>query len=344
MEVTTSTQLGLPAIVGGVKNVLVTGGTGFIGVEVVRQLSEDGLSPRALVRRPHRASLLNAYDIEPLQGDLTLPKTLERAVDGIDTVIHLGGRASFESYDRLKPTIVDGTLDLARRAAADGVEHFVFASSLFVYGNQARPIDSTSPIEPVMGYGKAKLEAELGLAEIARSAEMTLSCLRLPHVYGPQSILYRQVRTGIAIFPGGMDNTCGQLHVEDAARALVAAADQRWEGRSALADSKPVTWAEYFDILGSHYPYFRLITMPYALGLAGAAVLEPILSRHNRPTLFTRDTVVGFNLEVPVTPGLVWSDLGMEPLYPGAEEGIPAVLDGYVHFRWRSPLLDRRRR
>lgn len=326
------------------KNVLVTGGTGFIGVDVIRQLSEAGLRPRALVRRPHRSSLLSAYDIEPVQGDLTLPGTLDRAVEGIDTIIHLGGRASFESYRRLKPTIVDGTLDLGKRAVSAGVEHFVFASSLFVYGNQPRPIDDTSPIEPVMGYGKAKLEAERGLAEIAKSSGMTLSCLRLPHVYGPQSILYKQVRTGIAIFPGGMANRCGQLHVEDASRALISAADQRWEGRSAIADSTPVTWAEYFDILKAHYPYFRLITMPYVLGYAGATLLEPVLSRRDRPTLFTRDTVVGFNLEVPVRPGLAWDELGLEPKYAGVDEGIPAVLDGYVHYRWRSPLLDRRRR
>lgn len=326
------------------RNVLVTGGTGFIGVEVIRQLSEAGFESRVLVRRPHRVSLLNAFDIDPVQGDLTLPKTLERAVEGVDTVIHLGGRASFESYQRLKPTIVDGTLDLGRRAAAAGVEHFVFASSLFVYGDQTRPIDTDSPIEPVMGYGRAKIEAEEGLAKIAADSGMTLSCLRLPHVYGPQSILFRQVRSGIAIFPGGMANTCGQLHVDDAARALVGAANQRWRGRSAVADSTPVTWSEFFEVLSAHYPYLRLITMPYALGFGGAAVIEPVVSRRNRPTLFTKDTVVGFNLEVPVTPGLVWDELGLEPEFAGVDEGIPAVLDGYVQYRWRSPLLDRRRR
>jgi nucleoside-diphosphate-sugar epimerase len=325
------------------KNVLVTGGTGFIGLEVIRRLNETGITPRVLVRRPHRASLLNAYDIEPFQGDLTLPETLQRALRDVDTVFHLGGRASFESYRRLKPTIVDGTLELGRRSAAAGVEHFVFASSLFVYGNQTRPIDAESPIEPVMGYGRAKLEAELGLERIAGDAGMTLACLRLPHVYGPQSLLYRQVRSGIAVFPGGMDNTTGQLHVDDAAAVMVAAGRQRWVGRSAVADATPVTWDEYFQILEAHYPHFRLITLPYALGYAGGALLEPILSRRNRPTLFTKDTVVGFNLEVPVAPGLVWDDLGLEPRYRGADTGIPATLDGYVRFRWRSPLLDHRR-
>jgi nucleoside-diphosphate-sugar epimerase len=182
------------------------------------------------------------------------------------------------------------------------------------------------------------------LEAISEESGMSVASLRLPHVYGPQSLLFRQVRSGIAIFPGGMGNTTGQLHVEDAARIVVAVGRQRWEGRSAVADATPVTWEEYFQILKAHYPHFRLIALPYALGYVGGAVLEPILSRRHRPTLFTKDTVVGFNLEVPVTPGLVWADLGLEPRYPGVDTGIPAALDGYVRFRWRSPLLDHRRR
>ncbi len=172
---------------------------------------------------------------------------------------------------------------------------------------------------------------------------MGLASLRLPHVYGPQSILFKQVRTGLAIFPGGMANRCGQLHVADAARALAGAAAMRWSGASPVADGTTVTWTEYFDVLRAHYPHFRLITLPRAIGYAGAFVLEPVLSRPNRPTLYTKDTVVGFNLDVSVAAGLVWKDLGIEPQYPSIHDGIPAALDGWVHYRWRHPMMDHRR-
>jgi hypothetical protein len=92
------------------------------------------------------------------------------------------------------------------------------------------------------------------------------------------------------------------------------------------------------------YPYFRFLSLPTPIGYTGAAVLEPVLSRPGRPTLYTKDTVVGFNLEVPVAPGLVWDEVGLEPTYPSIHEGIPAVLDGYVRYRWRHPLMDPRRR
>ena len=325
------------------QNVLVTGATGFIGVELIRQLGNLGIRPRVLVRRPHRAGLLTSFEIDPIQGDLLNAETLKRAVDGVDTVFHLGGRASFESYRRLRPTIVEGTAELGRLSAAAGVEHFVYASSLFVYGDQQQPIDEDTPVGPRLGYGRAKVEAEERLTRIAEGSGMTLASLRLPHVYGAQSILFQQVRSGFAMFPGGMANRCGQLHVSDAARILAAAGSTRWEGASAVADSQIVTWAEYFDLLKTLYPYFRMISLPRWFGYGGAAALEPLLSRQGRPTLYTKDTVVGFNLDLPVAPDLVWSDVGLVPKYPTIYEGIPAVLDGYVHYRWRHPMMDRRR-
>ena len=80
--------------------VLVTGATGFVGLEVARQLSEKGLVPRLLVRRPLRGTLLASLGAELMQGDLESPQSLARAVQGMDTVIHLGARAIFEEYDR----------------------------------------------------------------------------------------------------------------------------------------------------------------------------------------------------------------------------------------------------
>lgn len=323
--------------------VLVTGGSGLIGVEVVRQLCDMGLRPRVIVRRPHRASLLRPFDVEPISGDLGIPDSLVRAVVGIDTIIHLGGRATFERYSRLAPTLVDGTAALADSAAKAGVEHFVFASSALVYNNSATPIDRDTPVDPQIGYGQAKVAAERRLAEISERTGLTVANLRLPHVYGPQSILFQQIRRGIALFPGTMTNQYCHLQIEDTARVLIAAAARRWIGTAPIADRYNATFTEFFDIVTNYYPRLRVIRLPQQLGYAGAAVLEPVLSRRARTTLFSTGTVVSFNLNLPMSTEQTWAELDLTPAYPTIAEGIPASLDGYVQFLWRHPAYDHRR-
>lgn len=324
-------------------HVLVTGGTGLIGIEVVRELCGAGLRPRVLVRRPHRGTLLRRFDVEPVFGDLSVLDSLERAVAGVDTIIHLGGRATFERYDRLAPTLVEGTARLAEAAARAGVGHFVFASSALVYDSHATPIKHDTPTDPQNGYGRAKVEAETRLAEISGRTGLPVASLRLPHVYGPQSILFQQVRRGYAVFPGSMTNQYSHLHVEDAARSLIAAARTRWTGTAPIADGYNATWEEFFDVVTTYLPQLRLVRLPQALGYVGAAVVEPVLSGRSRTTLFSTGTVTGFNLNLPIDADRTWQELRISPTYPTIADGVPATLDGYVQFLWRHPAYDHRR-
>ena len=93
-------------------NILVTGATGFIGYEVSNQLSSVGLKPRLMIKRRERGKLLSKLDAEIVHADLSDPLSLKDAVKGIDTVIHLGARATFESYEKLKNINVTGTYNL----------------------------------------------------------------------------------------------------------------------------------------------------------------------------------------------------------------------------------------
>lgn len=319
------------------ERVLVTGATGLIGLEVVRELVRRGLRPRALVRRPARAALLRGLDVEPVQGDLLRPASLHRAVEGVDTVVHLAARAAMEPVQRLRPTIVAGTRSLLAAAADAGVAHVVHASSLLVHGAATLrdPIDATTPPDPQVGYGRAKLEAEAVVAELAPSA----SVLRLPHVYGPGDLLFSRLRRGLLVTPGSGHNHYAHLHVEDTARLLVAAARQRWTGASVVADDRPATWREFFGVVGAHYARFRHVRVPAWLARLGATVLEAVDARR-RPSLITPDAVTGWNLPQPVAAGLVWQDLDLRPTHPTVRTGVPAALDGSLLFRWRHPLDD----
>ena len=140
--------------------VFVTGATGFIGYELAKALVGAGHETRLMVRRPERAALLRPLGAELISADLTSPISLRRAVRDVDTIFHLGARAVFESYRRLRPTIVDGSVSLMESAIEAGVSSFVYASSLLVYDDQNEDIQFETPARPQVDYGQAKLEAE----------------------------------------------------------------------------------------------------------------------------------------------------------------------------------------
>ena len=320
--------------------VLVTGATGFVGFEVARQLAVAGVRPRLLVRRPQRAALLAPLDAELVAGDLRSPASLARAVDGMDAVIHLAARAAFESYARVRPSIVDGSLALFRAARQSSVSRFVYASSLLVYGDQEGPIDADTEARPVVAYGRAKLEAERALERESQGTDIRLASIRLPHVYGARDLLFERLRTGWVVMAGAGTNRYAHLHVADAARVLTSVARRGWQGVSTVADDRSADWREFMDVLRAHYPRLRLVHLPETLARLGTELLRPLNALRRRPSLYTPDTVVSWNLNLPVEPGLLWDEIGLRPAYPTIYEGLPAALDECVAFRWRHPHYD----
>ena len=91
---------------------LVTGASGFIGHEVSRQLSLGGYRPRLMIRQAGDDCDICHFDADFVIADLRKPSSLKQAVKGVDGIVHLGARATFESYAILKPSILEGSLAL----------------------------------------------------------------------------------------------------------------------------------------------------------------------------------------------------------------------------------------
>ncbi len=306
--------------------ILVTGASGFIGEEVSRHLSESGYHPRLMIRKPLRDLRIRYLDAEFVQADLTDPKSLAQAVKGVDCILHLGARATFESYDTLRPVILDGSLALMEAAAEAGVKTFVYSSSLLVYGDLSAEVDATTPAKPVLDYGRIKLETEKRLVRAASAAGISFGALRLPHVYGAMDLYFQQLRNGLLMLPGLGRNTFTHLHVADTARILIACAELGYEGISPVGDDLPATWAEFLRVVKLHHPRARVIALPQWLALTTTAAITPFRRYRPYPGLETPGAVRSYNCNIAVKPGLVWKDLGLNLLFPTIHEGVPAVL------------------
>jgi uncharacterized protein YbjT (DUF2867 family) len=137
--------------------ILVTGGSGFVGGHVVHELRARNLQVCCLIRDPRKGSKLAALGCELVQGDITDPGSLRRAVEGADTIIHLVAIRQGRERD-FQRIMVDGTRDLLAAAKDAGVGRFVHMSALGTSGQ-------TKDLVPYYG-AKWEMEQLVGAAGI----------------------------------------------------------------------------------------------------------------------------------------------------------------------------------
>ena len=210
---------------------LLTGATGFIGLNLAERLVARGDVVRALVREPSRAGELSRLGVELVAGDVSRPETLPPAVGGVDAVVHLAGLVKAVTREELFEVNAGGTRALARAVAAEGRARFVLVSSLAAAGpsRPSRPRTEDDPARPVSQYGESKLAAEAALREAASALEATV--VRPPLVYGPRDkemlpALFRMARTGVVVKAGLGEKRYSVIHVHDLCELVVLAAER----------------------------------------------------------------------------------------------------------------------
>jgi UDP-glucose 4-epimerase len=173
--------------------VLVTGGAGFIGSNLVGRLLERGDRVRVLdnFATGSRANLAGLEpDLEVVEGDLRSSEQVRAAVSGVDVVFHLGALPSVPRSveDPLTTNAVNlgGTLNVLVAARDADVGRVVFASSSSVYGNEGPlpRVESLRP-DPISPYAVSKLAAESYCASFTRAYALETVSLRYFNVYGP---------------------------------------------------------------------------------------------------------------------------------------------------------------
>jgi nucleoside-diphosphate-sugar epimerase len=174
------------------ESIALTGGSGFVGSGILQRLIDTGYPIHALVRcinvgLPEKVCQISV-------GDLSTVTDFKVVLNGCQVVIHAAARvhvmkeAADEPLVEYRKVNVDGTLNLARQAAAAGVRRFIFISSIKVNGEGTAPgasykaDDVPAPVDP---YGISKMEAEHGLRALAAETGMEMVIIRPVLVYGP---------------------------------------------------------------------------------------------------------------------------------------------------------------
>lgn len=216
--------------------ILLTGATGFVGRRLHDSLLQKGLDVRAAVRTPGEAREGSGGE-QVVVGALERNPDLQRAVEGVQVVVHLAGRAhvmrerAADALEAFREVNVTGTTRLAAAAARSGVRRMVFVSSIKVNGESTgtvpfRARDVPAPVDP---YGISKWEAEQALRRIERDTGMEVVVVRPPLVYGPgvkgnlRSLLH-WIDRGLPLPFGACENSRSLIGLDNLVNLLMSCA------------------------------------------------------------------------------------------------------------------------
>lgn len=267
---------------------LVTGANGFVGSAICRQAASTGRVVRGAVRNAQAAAGgVQTVTVASMDGQTDWAQALH----GCDSVIHAAARvhvmneSSTDPLSEFRRVNVEGTLNLARQAAAAGVRRFVFVSSVKVNGEgteAGRPYTASDAPAPKDAYGVSKAEAEAGLRLIGKETGLEITAVRPPLVYGPGvkanfASLMRAVRCGLPLPLGAVTgNRRSLVALDNLVDLLITCVDHpAAAGQTFLvSDGEDLSTAALVRRMGEAMGHpARLLAVPTPVLNLGAALL-----------------------------------------------------------------------
>ena len=252
--------------------VLVTGGAGFIGSNLVRKLLLD--NNEVVVLDNLSSGFLDNFnylkDVKFINGDIRNLKDVKDAIDGVEVVFHLA--ASVGNKRSIDFPILDseinilGTINILDQCVKNGVRKIITSSSAGIYGElKTIPIKEDHSIEPDSPYGCSKLCTEKMSLSYSKLYDLESICLRYFNVYGPNQrfdaygnvipiFVYKMLQKEPLIVFGDGNQTRDFIHVDDVVQANINSANSRGiSGAFNIASGQRVSINQLISLISANY-------------------------------------------------------------------------------------------
>lgn len=281
---------------------LVTGGCGFLGSWIVRQLVQEGVKVRALAVKGEPRDNLAGVDVEIVEGDVTNVEDAQRAVDGMDTVFHCA--AIYKDWAPDPTGMYDvnlrGTFHVLEASRRAGVERVIYTASIVSLGRPTPGAlgDETTRYEAWdldFPYSRSKYQSR-ELAEYFAAWGMDVRVVCPGIVFGPSDI--RPTPSGALIIsslktPGpavAYDGGASYVDVRDAARVHLLAARKGKKGERYIASAHNLTNDELVRTIDRVTGRKRrMLHLPVSAARSLAALMEAQAKRTGKPPLLARN-------------------------------------------------------
>ncbi len=246
-------------------NILLTGGTGFIGKVLINKLLGDKNKITILTRDNKKVDDSLKDETQVLETDICNLSALEKSepkLKDIDVFIHLAASLDyFGDRKELFRVNVDGTLNCLKLAERVNAKRFILISSIEAIGtvsNDNLSADESSTCYPVSSYGESKLEAETQAKKWAEKRKLNLTILRLGNVYGPGRptfilpITLDILNKGslLRFLPVYKDRYISLVHIDDAVDAIIKSLQINKSNQTyIITGEQPVTLGKLFELI-----------------------------------------------------------------------------------------------
>ena len=208
--------------------ILVTGGKGFLGTHLVNRLVNLGHNVRVFARPNKQYSPGENSEISVVWGDIRDAGAVDRAVDGVDQVIHLvsnfrkGGSDKNEAYD----INVLGTENVLKAAHKYRIKQIIHCSTIGVHGNvQEIPANEDTPFNPGDLYQETKLIAEKRVWEYVKQNHLPVTVIRPISMLGPGDLrmlkLFRMIKKGRFVVVGNGKAFFQPAYIDDVVQGFI---------------------------------------------------------------------------------------------------------------------------